>query len=240
MSIPTPHIAAKFRADFAPVVLMPGDPLRARFIATRYLEKAQLVSDIRAVCAFTGWYKGTRISVMASGMGMPSMGIYSYELFRFYEVDTIIRVGSCGAYAPHLQLKDVLLAEGAYSESTYAQVQSECMDKYLISDTGVNACIQKTAQQLRIPLHIGCVHSSDVFYVHDLPAHKKKYMEKGCIAEEMEAFALLANAQICDRKATTLLTVSDKLDTGEGLSSTDREQGLHTMITLALESCRAL
>lgn len=240
MSIPTPHIAAKCREDFAPVVLMPGDPLRARFIATRYLEKAQLISEIRSVCAFTGWYKGTRISVMASGMGMPSMGIYSYELFRFYEVETIIRVGSCGAYAPHLQLKDLILAERAYSDATYAQVQSGCMDKYLRSDAGINACIQQTARRLHIPLHAGCVHSSDVFYVNDLQAHKKKYAEKGCIAEEMEAFSLLANAQICARKATTLLTVSDKLDTGEGLSSADREQGLHTMIALALESCLEL
>ena len=162
----TPHNEANV-GDIAKTVIMPGDPLRAKYIAETYLEDYKLVNSVRNIYAYTGYYNGKEVTVMASGMGMPSMGIYSYELFKFYDVDTIIRVGSAGAYTKDLNLYDVVLVNGAYSESSYAKVQNGCTDNMMYADKNLNFFIKKTAEENNIPITISNIHSSDVFYQED-------------------------------------------------------------------------
>ena len=161
MNIPTPHIEAK-KGDFAKTVLMPGDPLRARFIAEHYLEDAVLVNSVRQMSGYTGTYKGKRVSVMASGMGMPSMGIYSYELFNGYDVENIIRIGSAGAYDGDLKVYDLVLADSCFSESNYAKLQSGDEDEIQYPGKELNAKLEKAAEELKLPLHVGRIHSGDV------------------------------------------------------------------------------
>lgn len=235
MKIPTPHIEAAKPELFAATVLMPGDPLRARHIAETYLKDPVQVNGVRGMLGYTGTYKGRRISVMGSGMGMPSIGIYSYELFAFYGVERIIRIGSCGAYDKSLNLYDVLLAEDAWSESTYARVQSGDASPVMNGHEGLNARIMAAAEQLGIPVRKARIHSSDVFYRESHGDFEAIRDEMGCMAVEMESFALFANAKVLGKEAACLLTVSDSLATGEATTSEERQKAFTRMMEIALE-----
>ena len=228
------HIAAK-KGEIAKTVLLPGDPLRAKYIADHFLEEVKLVSQTRNIYYFTGKYKGKEISVGASGMGIPSIGIYSYELFTEFEVDTIIRIGTCGAYTTDLKLFDLLNVEFSASESTYAKF-SWGIEGDLISHQGsAFGLINETAKSLDLEIKPTYIHTSDIFYRKDegLPEIASKY---NCSAVEMEAFALFANAQYLEKNAATILTVSDIIPTQEQISADQREKALKTMIELALET----
>ena len=228
------HIAAK-KGEIAKTVLQPGDPLRAKYIAENFLEDIRLVSQTRNIFYYTGLYKGKEISVGASGMGVPSIGIYSYELYTEYDVETIIRIGTCGAYTPELKIFDVLNVENAASESTYAKFAWEIEEEILSSQGNTFAVINDTARNLSRELKTTNIHTSDIFYRKNpgTPAIAEKY---NCTAVEMEAFALFANAQYLGKNAATLLTVSDIIPTGEFISADQRETALTPMIELALET----
>lgn len=230
----TPHIEAK-ETQIAPVVLMPGDPLRAKVIAETYLENVIQFNTVRNMFGYTGTYKGKAISVMGSGMGMPSIGIYSYELFKFYDVETIVRIGSCGAYTDELALYDVILATGAYSESSYANTQAgQALPDTLYPDPELNEQLEKAALELKIPLKKGIIHSSDVFYRENFKDYERIYQEKNAIAVEMESFALFHNAQVLNKKAACLLTVSDSLVTHEATTPEERQNAFTQMMEVAL------
>ncbi|MEH7888005.1 purine-nucleoside phosphorylase [Elizabethkingia meningoseptica] len=228
------HISAN-KGDIAKVVLQPGDPLRAQYIAENFLENVKLVSKTRNIFYFTGEYKGKTVSVGASGMGCPSIGIYSYELYTEYDVDTIIRIGTCGAYSTDLKLYDVLNVENAASESTYAKYAWEIEGDILPHQGKVFDLINDTAQSLDIVTKKTNIHTSDIFYrkMPGTPAVAEKY---NCSAVEMEAFALFANAQHLGKNAATILTVSDIIPTREEISADQRERALKPMIELALET----
>lgn len=230
----TAHIEAHLE-DIAKTVIMPGDPLRAKFIAETYLSDYKLVNKVRGMLAYTGYYKNTQVTIMASGMGMPSMGIYSYELFNFYNVDKIIRVGSCGAYTKELKLYDIILVDSAYSFSTYAYMQNECKDNVLFSSKELTNHIETVATKLNIPFTRGLIYSSDVFYKAK-DNYKELYKKQGCLAVEMETFALFHNANAFKKQAAAILTVSDNLVTKEVTTSQEREVRFIKMIELALES----
>ncbi len=230
----TPHIESK-KEDIAKVVLMPGDPLRAKFIAETFLENYRLVNTVRNMYAYTGTYKGKEITIFASGMGMPSMGIYSYELFKFYDVDTIIRVGSAGAYTEQLNLYDVILVEGAYSESSFAKTQGNEQNNILYSNKEINNVIDNKAKELNINIHKGLVHSSDVFYKEN-DNFREIFANYNCLAVEMETFALFHNANVTGKKASAIVTISDNLVTHEETTSEERQNSFVNMIKLALEA----
>ena len=230
----TPHIESK-KEDIAKTVLMPGDPLRAKYIAEHYLENVRLINTVRNMYGYTGTYKGKEVTVFASGMGMPSIGIYSYELFKFYDVENIIRIGSAGAYLKELKLYDVILVEQSYSESSFAKAQNNEIYHILESSHQLNAIIEQTAQELNIKLTSGTIHSSDVFY-HDNSIYMEEVSKYHCLACEMESFALFHNAKLLGKNASCILTISDNLVTKEETTSEDREKGLNDMILLALES----
>ncbi len=234
MSIPTPHIEAK-KDDIAKLVLMPGDPLRAKTIADTYLENVTQFNTVRNMFGYTGTYKGKRVSVMGSGMGMPSIGIYSFELFTFYGVEKIVRIGSCGAYSKDLKLYDVLLADCAYSESSYAKTQSGTYeDTYTYPSAALNQQIEANAETLNIPITKGTIHSSDVFYRENFDDYKTIYQNHQAIAVEMEAFALFHNAAVTNKQAACLLTVSDSLVTKEATTSEERQNAFTKMMEIAL------
>lgn len=235
MSIPTPHIEAKRKGEIAKTVLMPGDPLRAKYIAENYLEDVVQFNHVRNAFGYTGKYKGKEISVMGSGMGMPSIGIYSYELFAFYDVENIIRIGSCGAYSKELSLYDVILVDDCWSESTYAKVQSNTESDVLEASIELNNKAAEIAKNLNIPLHRGRIHSSDVFYREKSEEFHSIRDEHGCLAVEMESFALFSNAKILNKNATCLLTVSDSLVSGELTTSEERQNAFTKMMEIALE-----
>ncbi|MEA1848873.1 purine-nucleoside phosphorylase [Chryseobacterium sp. MHB01] len=228
------HISAE-KGQIAKVVLQPGDPLRAQFIAEKYLENTELVSKTRGIFYYTGLYKGKEITVGASGMGFPSIGIYSFELFTEYEVDTIIRIGTCGAYSTDLQLFDILNVDNAASESTYAKYAWEIEDEILPHQGSIYNTINQTAEALSLKTKSINVHSSDIFYRKDpaVPAIATKY---NCPAVEMEAFGLFANAKHLGKNAATILTVTDIIPTHEKISADERERALKPMMELALES----
>ena len=232
----TPHIEAA-KGDFADVVLMPGDPMRAKLIAETYLDNCRLINQVRGILGYTGTYKGKRVSVMASGMGMPSIGIYSYELFSVYDVKAIIRIGSAGSYIPELSLGDVVLTEYAWSESTFGKVQSGSDEHIKYPSSSMNALIQATAEQLGEDLETAPIHSTDVFY-QDGPADyfKAVYSEHGCACVEMESFGLFHNANVLGKKAACLLTISDSFVSQEKMSASERQNSLHKMIRIALET----
>ena len=230
----TPHIEAE-KDDIAKVVLMPGDPLRAKFIAETFLENYKLVNSVRNMLAYTGTYKGHRITVFASGMGNGSMGIYSYELFKFYDVDTIIRIGSAGAYTDKLNLYDIVLVDGSYSESSYAKVQGNEDRNILYSDKEVNSIIENKANQLGIKINRGIVDCTDVFYKEN-DKFEELFEKYGCLAAEMETFSLFHNANITGKRASSILTISDNLATHEETTSEERERNFNEMMKLALES----
>ena len=232
----TPHIEAK-KEDIAKLVIMPGDPLRARLIAERYLSDVKMVNQVRNIFGYTGIYKGKKITVLASGMGNPSMGIYSYELFKFYDVDTIIRVGSCGAYQKTLKLFDIILVDNSYSESPYALIQNNNKENILPSDENTTNIIAETADEINVAYSRGTIHCCDVFSDYclndDYLENVRKY---NCLGAEMETFALFQNAKVLGKKAACILTVADIIGTSQKTTSEERERALTDMIELALES----
>ena len=232
----TPHIEAN-KGDFADVGLMPGDPMRAKLIAETYLEDLRQVNQVRGILGYTGTYKGKRVSVMASGMGMPSIGIYSYELFSVYDVKAIIRIGSAGSYVPELALGDVVLTEYAWSESTFGKVQNGSADQVKKPSSRLNAAIKAAAQQLGEQLSSAPVHSTDVFY-QEGPADyfKAVHKEHGCACVEMESFGLFHNADALKKEAACLLTISDSFVSEEKMSASERQNSFHKMIRIALET----
>ena len=234
----TPHNKAEY-GDIAKTVLMPGDPLRAKFIADNFLENVRLVSDVRNIYTFTGLYEGNEISVMASGMGMGSMGIYSYELFKEYGVENIIRIGLAGAYSERLKLYDVVLAESVWSESTYAKVQNGCMDDILYPDPSLNQKIMDVGAELGVEVIPVRVHSTDVFYTEpNVDDYKAIYAKHQCECVDMESFALFHNAKVLGKKASCLLTISDSFVTHEQTTSEERETAFTKMMKVALMAAK--
>lgn len=229
----TPHINAP-ENSIAKTVLMPGDPLRAKYIAETFLTDVIQINEVRNMFGFTGNYKGRRITVMGSGMGMPSIGIYSYELYKFFGVEKIIRIGSCGAYSPDLELYDTILADEAYSESTYATVQSGEKNHTLESSKELDDKIEAIAKDLNIPLHRGRIHSSDVFYRQTFD-YKEFFKETQCLGVEMESYALFNNAKVLGKQAACLLTVSDSFVTSKATTAEERQSAFTNMMKIALE-----
>lgn len=229
----TPHINAPDNG-IAKTVLMPGDPLRAKYIADTFLSDVTQINEVRNMFGYTGYYKGRRITVMGSGMGMPSIGIYSYELYKFFGVERIIRIGSCGAYAKELDLYDTILATHAYSESSYAKVQSGETSHTLKASEELNHKITDIAKELNIPVHTGTIHSSDVFYRQTFN-YEDFYKETKCLGVEMESFALFHNANILNKQAACLLTVSDSFVTKQETSAEERQTAFTNMMKIALE-----
>jgi purine-nucleoside phosphorylase len=232
------HISAE-PGEIAPIVLMPGDPLRAKYIAESMLDGVKLVSQTRNIYFYTGNYRGKRITVGASGMGCPSIGIYSYELYNDYNVQCIMRIGTCGSYMPGIKLYDIINVDVACSESTYARVAFDYLKNHIPHQGPAYNVINTTAKALEIPVRTGAVHSGDAFYRAD-KALPEIVIEHNCLAAEMEAFALFANALYFEKTAAALLTVSDVILTHERMSTEERERTLDKMIKLALESCLSL
>lgn len=233
----TPHNQAQ-AGEIAKNVLMPGDPLRAKFIAETFLENPRLVNQVRNVYAYTGTYKGKEITVMASGMGMPSIGIYSYELFSQYGVESIIRVGSAGGYVPELKVYDVVLADSAWSASSFARVQNGCEEDVLYPDKELNQKIADAAERLEIPMTRARIHSSDVFYTEStVDSYEDIVRKHQCACVEMESFALFHNANVLGKKAACLLTISDSFTSKEVTTAQERQKSFTNMMKIALEAC---
>ncbi len=241
---PTPHINA-LPEDFAQTVLMPGDPLRAKFIAEHFLENARLVNHVRGINGYTGVYHGLPVSVMASGMGMPSIGIYSYELFHFFGVENIIRIGSAGAMQNSIKVRDIVFGMGASTDSAYAR-------QFALPGTPAAICsypLLKTAaaaaDEMKLCYHVGNILSTDAFYKDEenIPESQKStalWRKMGVMAVEMEAAALYLNAARCGKQALAVCTISDHLLSGERLSAEEREQSFTDMMKLALTTCEKL
>lgn len=232
MAIPTPHISAK-AGDFAPTVLMPGDPLRAKYIAEHYLENPVLVNNVRGVQGYTGFYKGKRVSVMASGMGIPSIGIYSYELFNFYGVENIIRIGSAGAIHPDLKVRNLVFGQASCTNSNYA---SQFGMPGTIAPIASYDLLEKAvaqAKKMGVSYKVGNILASDTFY--DDGAGSAVWGKMGVLAVEMESAALYLNAARAGKKALCICTISDHLLTGEALDAEQRQNSFHEMMELALE-----
>ena len=232
-NIPTPHITA-IEGDFARTVLMPGDPLRAKYIAENFLTDAVLVNNVRGVNGYTGMYNGKRVSVMASGMGMPSMGIYSYELFKFYDVDNIIRIGTAGSLQPDLKIRDLAIAMGACTDSNYA-AQYELPGTFapIASFDLLRKAVDQAEKMGNVGYKVGNVASSDVFY-SERPT-MEAWQKMGVLAVEMETAALYMNAARTGKNALTICTISDSLVTGEVTTSEERQTSFADMMKVALE-----
>ncbi|MCD7715654.1 MAG: purine-nucleoside phosphorylase [Lachnospiraceae bacterium] len=229
---PTPHIAA-LPGDFARTVLMPGDPLRAKHIAETFLEDAVLVNNVRGVNGYTGLYQGKRVSVMASGMGMPSIGIYSYELFHFYNVENIIRIGTAGALQPDLKIRDLVLGMGACTDSNYA-AQFELPGTFApIASYELLKNAAAAAEAMGVNYRVGNLVSADVFY-NDRPT-TEKWQKMGALAVEMEAAALYMNAARAGKNALAICTISDSMVTGEVTTSEERQTSFNDMVKVAME-----
>ncbi len=233
----TVHIESN-KEDISKNILMPGDPKRCEYIAKNYLQDYKIVNNVRGMTAYTGYYKGKRITIFPSGMGIPSMGIYSYELYKYYDVENIIRIGSCGGYNHTLKLKDIILVDNSYSQSTYAKYLDGYQDNLVKSTKNLNDIILKTSNELNMNIIKGTICSTDVFYEKD---YKNKPIEEyNILGVEMESFALFNNARTLGKNAACLLTVSDLFFSEDKLTSLEREQNLNEMIVLALESCLKL
>jgi purine-nucleoside phosphorylase len=235
---PTPHINAT-PEDFGKTVLMPGDPLRAKFIAENFLTDARLVNNVRGIHGYTGTYKNTKVSVMASGMGMPSIGIYSYELYNFFGVENILRVGSAGALQTSVQVRDLILGMGASTNSAYGT-------QYGLGGTFAPICsyeLLKTAvaesEKIGARYHVGNLLSSDVFYNAD-PNFNQKWIEMGVLGVEMEAAALYMNAAKAKKRALAICTVSDHIITGASLDAEARQNSFTEMMEVALNTAVAM
>lgn len=234
----TPHNEAK-KEDIANIVIMPGDPLRAKYIAENFLENYTLVNSVRGMYAYTGYYKQKRLTVMAHGMGMPSVGIYSYELFKFYDVDTIIRIGSCGGYSKDLNLFDIILSENCFSESNYALTLNNDNCHLVSASNELNDIICSTANDINVKIHKGNTVCTDCFdlYMTDV----NKFLERipkdfNPLGAEMEAFALFYNAKLLHKKAACLMSVVDSKFIDKIATTDERQTGLNNMIRLGLES----
>jgi len=229
----TPHNEAK-PGDIAKTVLMPGDPLRAKFIAETYLEDVTCFNRVRNMLGFTGYYKGKKVSVMGGGMGMPSIGIYSYELYNFYDVDNIIRIGSAGGISDHVKLRDIVIAMGASTNSNYAAQYRLPGTFAPIADYELLSKAVEAAKRLNINTVVGNVLSSDTFYDDNKEANTL-WKKMNILAVEMEAAALYMNAARAGKKALAILTISDHVFTGESLSAQDRQNSFREMMEIALE-----
>ncbi len=238
----TPHISSK-KEDIAKIILCPGDPLRAKYIAENFLENARLVNSVRNMLAYTGTYKGKEITVFASGMGMPSIGIYCYELYKFYNVDTIIRIGSCGAYDESLNIFDTILVEKSYTEGNFAKALNNTDCHLIEADENLNSIIKQTSDEHNINCISGNVLCGECFdyYVDDLNVLLNRLpKDLNITAAEMESFALFYTAKYLNKKAACLLTVVDSHYKKQEISSDERERSLNNMIVLALESALKL
>ena len=231
--MPTPHNSAK-PGDFAKTVLMPGDPLRAKFIADTFLEDAKLVNNVRGIHGYTGTYRGVPVSVMASGMGMPSIGIYSYELYSHYGVENILRIGSAGAISKNLKLRDVVAAQGACTNSNFAH-QYELPGLFApIADFTLLETAVAVAREMGVEMPVGNLLSSDTFY--DASNSTMKWAEMGVLAVEMEAAALYMTAAKLGKRALAICSISDSIVTGEALDADERQTSFTTMMKIALET----
>ena len=233
----TPHIESKLE-EIAPVVLMPGDPLRAKSIAENFLEDAKLVNKVRNMFGYTGTYKGKKVTVFASGMGIPSIGIYSYELYKFYNVEKIIRIGTSGSFSPDIKLLDVVLSSGAYCKSYFDQLLDGVDVDFMQSSTELNRQIMNKAKERNLDLKVGKTITSDVFdlYCDDEDRFRGNFPDMNFLAVEMEAFGLFYIANKLGREASCLMTVVDSLYDKRSLTSEERETSLNNMIEMALES----
>lgn len=231
------HINAK-KEDIAPIVLMPGDPLRAKYIAENFLEDAKCVTNRRNMLGFTGTYKGIKVTVMGSGMGMPSVGIYSYELYTFYNVKKIIRIGTCGAVAEGIDVADMILATSAYSESNFAYSFSDYKEHIIPASKLLNEQVIETAKEMNYKLHVGDIFTMDIFgpYVDEDRVLNRVPRNLNIIGEEMEAFGLFHIAEFTGRHASCIATVTDSKYSDKILTEEEREKNLNEMITLALNS----
>jgi purine-nucleoside phosphorylase len=239
--IPTPHIEATSQDEIAKIVLMPGDPLRAKKVAETYLQDPKLFNQVRGMLGYTGTYKGKRVSVMGSGMGFGSIGIYSYELYKFYDVDTIIRIGSCGAAIPELEVLDIVLADHAFSTETFARDAHGNTDTLIKGSERISAAVKKTSAEMNVKIMEGNIGSGNVFYSTVKGDWEKIEADNKVIAGEMEAFALFANAKALGKEAACLLTVSDSRFAKEkNLSSQDRQNAFDDMMLLALNTAVAV
>jgi len=231
---PTPHIGA-MPGDFAKTVLMPGDPLRSQFIAETFLENAKLVNNVRGIQGYTGTYKGERVSVMASGMGMPSIGIYSYELYNFFGVENIIRIGSAGGISPDVKLRDIIIGQGASTTTNFA-VQYGLEGTFApIADYKLMKRAIEEADKIGASYIVGNLLSSDIFYNAN-PEASKKWQRMGILGVEMEAAALYMNAAYAGKRALAICTVSDHLFTGEALDAESRRSSFTEMMEIALNT----
>ena len=238
LTYPTPHINAR-PEDFARTVLMPGDPLRAKFIAENYLDKAKLVNNVRGIQGYTGEYRGVRVSVMASGMGMPSIGIYSYELFNFFGVENIMRIGSAGGMQKDICVRDIVIGQGASTNSNFAAQYRlsgsfSAIASYTMLREAVAAC-----EKLGARYHVGNLLSSDTFYGDD-PDASGRWAAMGIMAVEMEAAALYMNAARAGKNALAICTISDHLLTHEATTAEERQNSFTQMMEVALETAVAL
>ena len=233
----TAHIESK-KEDIAEVVLMPGDPLRAKYIAENFLTDYKLVNKVRNMFGYTGYYKGKRVTVFASGMGIPSIGIYSYELYKFYDVKKIIRIGTSGSFNKNIKVKDVVLSSGAYCKTYFPKLLDGNNIDFIKSSESLNEKIKTVATNKNIPLKVGKTITSDVFdlYSDSMEKFKSNFPEDDYLATEMEAFGLFYMASKFKREATCLLTVVDSFYDKNSLTSEEREKSLDQMITLALDA----
>ena len=233
----TAHIESKLE-DIAEVVLMPGDPLRAKYIAENFLDDYKLINKVRNMFGYTGYYNGKKVTVFASGMGIPSMGIYCYELFKFYNVKKIIRIGTCGTISPDVKLLDVILSKGAFSKTYFAKLFDGSDIDYIASNKLLNEKIIEVAKNSNISIHYGDTITSDVFdpYCDDHDLFLSNFEGYEFLTSEMEAFALFYIANKLDKEATALMTVVDSKYDKRSLTSDEREKSLNDMIKLALDS----
>lgn len=234
----TPHNEAN-KGDIAKTVVMPGDPLRAKYIAENFMENYKLVNQVRGMYAYTGTYKGKELTVMAHGMGMPSVGIYTYELFKFYDVENIIRIGSCGGYKPELKLFDIILSKNVFSESNYALTLNNDDCHIVSSSKELNNIIQNTAEESNVKMVTGNTVCTDCFDVYMTDVNKfLNRIPDGFdpVSAEMEAFALFYNAKLLNKKAACLMSVVDSKFIKDVATLEERQTGLNTMIKLALDS----
>ena len=232
----TPHNNAE-KGDIAKTVLLPGDPLRAKFIAENFLENPVQFNSVRNILGFTGGYQGVKVSVMATGMGIPSIGIYSYELIHFYDVKNLIRIGSCGALQPELKLGDIVMAQGACTDSNYASQYNLPGTYSAIADFDLLIKAKEAVDRHGYRYAVGNVSCTDVFYREDNP--DKAWAKMGVLASEMESYALYCNAAAGKARALSMFTVSDSLVTGEAMSAYDRQTSFTNMMTVALETAVA-
>ena len=238
----TPHIESE-KGDIAKVVLMPGDPLRAKYIADNFLTDVRVVNNVRNMTAYTGKYKGKEITVFPHGMGIPSCGIYFYELFKFYDVEKIIRIGTCGSNNRDVKILDVLLASSAYTLSTFPQLFDGTTDKEFAASPHLNEVLKETAKELNIPVREGKILTSDVFdvYVEDHDKFLRNFPDyESFIGVEMESAGLFYLAKLLNKEATCLATVVDSHYDDRVVSSEDRQTSLNQMITVALEGALKL